>query len=370
MTILFLCGSLSPGRDGVGDYTRRLAGELIRQGHQASIVALNDRLIDTVEQCTQEADGTPITVLRMPANLKSKQRFALAGEFITAQNPEWLSLQYVPFSFQEKGLPFGLGRQLAKLGKGRKWHVMFHELWVGMDDEASLKFKLWGRVQRHIIHTLLKKIKPKQIDTQTSLYQFFLQKMGYNADLLPLFGNVPVLMGLTEKPVKEKDSLSIVFFGSIHPGAPVADFLDELLVYAETTQKKLQVLFVGRCGAYAEPWIGACNRRNIPVISRGEQSLAEISAVLSDSDLGLSTTPYLLSQKSGTVSAMLEHQLPVISVSRAWVVSLFQADLCLDGIVPYEKNKLASVLGGIKPPKSHHSVHAVTSQLLSQLVNR
>lgn len=27
MTILFLCGSLEPGRDGVGDYTRRLAGD-------------------------------------------------------------------------------------------------------------------------------------------------------------------------------------------------------------------------------------------------------------------------------------------------------------------------------------------------------
>jgi hypothetical protein len=40
LNIVFLCGSLQPGRDGVGVYTRRLAGEVIRQGHQASIISL------------------------------------------------------------------------------------------------------------------------------------------------------------------------------------------------------------------------------------------------------------------------------------------------------------------------------------------
>ena len=42
MKIIFLCGSLEPGRDGVGDYVLLLSGELVRQGHQASIIALND----------------------------------------------------------------------------------------------------------------------------------------------------------------------------------------------------------------------------------------------------------------------------------------------------------------------------------------
>lgn len=32
MRLAFICVSLEPGRDGVGDYTRSLAAECIRQG--------------------------------------------------------------------------------------------------------------------------------------------------------------------------------------------------------------------------------------------------------------------------------------------------------------------------------------------------
>ena len=43
MKLLFLCSSLEPGRDGVGDYTRRLAGECLRQGHEVRLLSLNDK---------------------------------------------------------------------------------------------------------------------------------------------------------------------------------------------------------------------------------------------------------------------------------------------------------------------------------------
>ena len=42
LKVLFICGGLHPGADGVGDYVRRLAAELICQGHLAGIIALND----------------------------------------------------------------------------------------------------------------------------------------------------------------------------------------------------------------------------------------------------------------------------------------------------------------------------------------
>ena len=42
MNILFICGSAEPGKDGVGDYTRRLCGELLRTGHRTRILALCD----------------------------------------------------------------------------------------------------------------------------------------------------------------------------------------------------------------------------------------------------------------------------------------------------------------------------------------
>jgi hypothetical protein len=64
MKIFLLCGSLEHGKDGVGDYTRRLAGELIRQGHNTAIISLNDRFIEGVVREEQESDGTNMSVLR------------------------------------------------------------------------------------------------------------------------------------------------------------------------------------------------------------------------------------------------------------------------------------------------------------------
>ena len=48
MKFAFICGSLEPGRNGVGDYTRRLAGELAAQGHECLLVSLND--VDHVDE--------------------------------------------------------------------------------------------------------------------------------------------------------------------------------------------------------------------------------------------------------------------------------------------------------------------------------
>jgi hypothetical protein len=48
LKILFLCGSLEPGRDGVGDCVKNVAGELRIQGHQAAAIALNDGFINSL----------------------------------------------------------------------------------------------------------------------------------------------------------------------------------------------------------------------------------------------------------------------------------------------------------------------------------
>mgnify|MGYP003474349261 CR=1 FL=1 len=42
MKILFICGSLEPGKDGVGDYTRRFCGELLKMNYEVQILSIND----------------------------------------------------------------------------------------------------------------------------------------------------------------------------------------------------------------------------------------------------------------------------------------------------------------------------------------
>ncbi|MEO7767543.1 MAG: hypothetical protein ABIS01_08960, partial [Ferruginibacter sp.] len=187
MKIAFLCGSLEPGRDGVGDYTRRLAGELIRQGHEAGIIAINDQHFTGEFEGFQESEGLNLPMLRLPSHWPSNQRFKRAASWINSFNPGWISLQFVPFSFNAKGLPFGMSRLLMTLGKNRNWHIMFHELWVGMHIGAPRKEICWGYVQREIILSLIRRLQPRLIHTQSSLYKTQLAKLGVKALLLPLF---------------------------------------------------------------------------------------------------------------------------------------------------------------------------------------
>ena len=126
MKILFLCGSAEPGKDGVGDYTRRLCGELIRIGHQAQILSLFDKHSDTFISQIQVIENTDVLVNRIPIKLPYSKRLSFTNEIIQKFTPDWISLQYVPHSFNLKGLPFWLISFLKKVNIKHKWHVMFH----------------------------------------------------------------------------------------------------------------------------------------------------------------------------------------------------------------------------------------------------
>ena len=234
MKIIFLCGSLEPGRDGVGDYTRRLGSELIRQGHQIALLAINDfHLKEDEVSNLDNVDETPI--LRIAPGKKYKERFSKAKHFIDRFDPEWISLQYVPFSFQKKGFPWNLGKQLSKLGEGRKWHIMFHELWVGMDIESPAKHKILGTAQEFIARRIINRLEPKVIHTQANLYRLYLERLGYKIELLPMFGNIPVFYH--GKNCKNQSILCLVIFGMIQPGAPIVQFVNDLASYRRKSKK-------------------------------------------------------------------------------------------------------------------------------------
>src|SRR4030081_3934353 len=108
MKIVFICGGLEPGRDGIGDYTHQLATELIKKGHTVSAIALNDKYVKILKK-EERLTNHDFIALRLPSNWKSAQRYKYAKDWIDSFDPEWLSLQFGPYSFNKKGLPFNLG---------------------------------------------------------------------------------------------------------------------------------------------------------------------------------------------------------------------------------------------------------------------
>ena len=53
-----------------------------------------------------------------------------AKEFLAASPADWVSLQFVPYSFQRWGVAAKLVRALPELVGRSRLHVMFHEVWI------------------------------------------------------------------------------------------------------------------------------------------------------------------------------------------------------------------------------------------------
>ncbi len=314
--IIFLTGSQEVGKDGVGDYTRRLAGELIRQGHEAAIIALNDKYVKSILNSVQLDENTSIPVLRLPNVLSWKKKIEVAGKWIDDFDPEWLSLQFVPFAFQKKGLPFGLGKRLKPLTKNRKWHIMFHEIWVGMGKHDNLKLKLWGNIQKWVLYSFSRKIKISISHTHTQLYKFQLENLGIQSKILRLFSNIP--FAKFDKIEMPTNSISLSLFGTIHPKAPIKNFIEEFKSYCNSRNLTPIIRFIGRFGEEFNSWKKICKHYHIETEVTGETDSATISYKLQQSDYGISTNPYPVIEKSGTVAAMLAHNLNIITVAKDW----------------------------------------------------
>ncbi|TYP91081.1 Glycosyl transferase 4-like domain-containing protein [Sphingobacterium allocomposti] len=318
MKVLFICGALEKGKDGVGDYTRRLAGELIRQGHHATIIAYNDRHIVSEINSEQEDEGTTISVLRLPSILKTREKVRLARSYVRHFQPDWISLQFVIYSFHPKGLPFFLAGQLKQIGEGYRWHIMFHELWLGIDQEASLKHKILGKIQKKILEQLISHLSPKRCHSHADIYVSLLNNIVPRlSKKLPLFSNISKYRGDQCLEIKP-GFVNLIMFGSIQPNSSVAEFILDLKKYELQHNLKFQVIFIGKNGVYISDWIKELIKCDILYKQLGECKDYQISSVLQKCHWGITTTPLYQIEKSGSVATLLDHQLPIYVVARKW----------------------------------------------------
>jgi len=311
MKIIFLCGSLQPGQDGVGDYTSLLASDLLRQGHQTRIISINDKYIKKGIKEVRYENNRAIEVLRLPSIEPWDEKMITAKDFIDEFNPDWVSLQYVPFSFNDKGLPFFLTKQIKKIVDKRPLHIMFHELWGGINNEKHIpvKARILFTLQQICILSFIKKIKPRLITTSIGIYK---EKLGgHKAGLLPLFSNIP----LTKSSTYVNDKFRVVSFGTFSADKTgLFNQLTWLKQCASVLGKSAEFVHMGNGGPYKEQSLKVINEVFGPdnVQDLGLLSTEEISEGLYRADAGISRADGLLWGKSGTTMAMLEHGLPIV----------------------------------------------------------
>jgi hypothetical protein len=291
----------------------------------------------------------------------------IATRFKDAFRPDWVSLQFVPFGFQKRGLPLGLGRALMPLLLNNKRHLMFHELWLGMDVEAGLKHRVWGMVQRELIRLMVRQIRPDRVHTQTSLYKKHLEKMGLACSYLPLFGNIPRQQKTSQGSNKQALELNFVVFGNIHRGGDILAFAEEAGQLQRKSGRKIKVSFLGRCGDELKSWMDAFRQNDIEVYNLGEQPASIISDYLHCASYGLSSTPDVLAEKSGTVAAMIEHELPVICICRNWTPKGFKDIKTPVRITRYKKGNLDACLDTPVSGESYNGVDEVAGKFVKAL---
>lgn len=326
------------------------------------LVALNDKFITTVIDENEQISNSDVRVLRIPASFNFSQRRNLLKDFAMQYNPDVISLQYVPFGYQKKGLPFFLAYRLSKIGK-YNWHLMFHELWVGMETNARLKMKIWGYLQRLLIARTIARLKPSVIHTQIPLYHHQLSRLGTNPRLLHLFGNINIPETLTKKVAKDDLNINVLIFGNIHYGAPIEKFADEVYDWCMANGKTCQFFFAGNNGPEYFKWKNVLESRKFETITTGFLDNDELVKLFSKCDIGISSTPQLLLGKSGSVAAMIEFGLPVVCISREWKVNGFEDADCLS-------NSLVEALHGVHSYRgkiNHNNFLEISARFLKDI---
>lgn len=316
--ILFLSGSLEASKNGVADFIYALAQNLLNKGISCACLAIHDTYIQPTTSspihCSKYHD---IDIIRIPANLPWKLKAKLINLQLDALQPECISLHYVPYAYNAKGLPFALLNTLLPLRYRYQWEITAHELWV--DPSSNLRNRVLSKLQRMIFLHLCSKLNPIAIHVTNRQYQSQLGKYSIEASILPLFSSIP-LCPLSVPPNRSESQWTFVLFGSInrdwHPEA-----LFNQIEIARKFHGILSCLFisVGNIGNYGAKLWDSFHGLNYPAfefLRLGLLSAEDVSEQLQLADFGICVVaPSLLIEKSSSVAAMLAHGLPVI-VSR------------------------------------------------------
>jgi glycosyltransferase involved in cell wall biosynthesis len=372
MKIAFFCGSLEPGKDGVGDYVRLLASEVIMQGHHAVIVAINDTHLKKEYRGIQKARDIDVGVLRIPFTLSVRQRFTLARKWIDSLAPDWISVQFVPYAFHSKGLPLLSTFYLKGIIRKRRMQIMFHEMWVdGKNDGVKRKFT--SIFQRFLIKKMLHLLMPSVIHTHIPFYQFRLKKLGFLLSKpLPLFSNI-CLLNRDQK--QDQNIFRIGIFSQVENSKSIISFLAAVGRQVVERKIQLEVLLLGEKKSKMMDLGNMIERlENYKIRYTGFLTTEALSAALQSCTLGLTSVPRHLLGKSGSVAAFLAHGVPVAAPYAqkyydAVQVGFFDSELCSSIVLEPELNQLCRAKQILFKAKEDIRLDKIAKNFLSDLKN-
>lgn len=232
----------------------------------------------------------------------------LRGVLGAERLPDWVLLQYNPFSYARWGFAPHLVRDAIVLRRrGVAFGLMVHEAWVEMADWRSGLMGLWQRLQlRALVHLA------DRVLTSTDALA---REIGHGAVTVPVPSNIPagaVSREAARAALGLDGQLVVALFGRAHPSRALDHAEAAIAALAgEYGARRLMVLNLGD-GAPAIRVPGGVEMR-----SPGFQEAQRLSLCLTASDLVLLPFTDGVSTRRTTLAAALAHGRPIVGLRGA-----------------------------------------------------
>jgi len=304
MRVQIVFPTLPPATDGIGDYTARLAAELAGGGDEVAVLTGRD-------ERGGAADPIPGVAVLPLFSRDTRSSVRAVVDHVARTRPDWLLLQYNPFSYGRWGLNLSVPAVLEAVRRGAagtRVAVMVHEAYVPIDRPKFAVMAAWQRWQFRRIgrsaHVLLLSMARFVDDFAGRFPQARLvhSPVGSNLPRAPVDpATARAALGI------EPDACVLGMFGTAH-GSRLFDWVAASARRLTESGRRVVVVYTGT---------GPDHTRNqlagLHVIADGPLPAPAASARLAASDVYVAPFVDGVSSRRGSFIAGLSHGLATVS---------------------------------------------------------
>ena len=303
MRLDLLFPALPPAPDGIGDHTARLAAELAR-GHRVRVL--------TAQEAWAPIPGAAVERVQIPGVAGAGQPLARA---LGDDPPDWLVVQYNPFSYGRWGLNAALPRDLIRLrasGRPRvRLAVVVHEPFVPVDGWRNAVMTAWQRTQ---LAALGRAADLGLFSTEHWAERF--EPWFSTTAHLPSGSNIPLADGPDPAETRrqlgvEEGEVVLGLFGSAHPSR-LLGHARAAVEAVNASGARPRVLYVGPHGDRVRDALGDAPAGR-PLLDAGRLPPEAVSRHLAAMDLHLAPFRRGVSARRGSFMAGLAHGVATAS---------------------------------------------------------
>jgi glycosyltransferase involved in cell wall biosynthesis len=311
--VQLIAAALPPQLDGIGDYSALLAAELAKR---AEVTVLSGG----------GPDATPIPGVRIVHAFSAADPASVSGivEPILQARPDWLLLQYNPFSYGKWGrnlqLPLALRRLRRRLPQTRL-AVMVHEPYVPVIDWKFAVMTTWQRWQ---LRTLA-----RAADLGFGSIERFVQTLQpwfapAPIHHLPVGANIPrVNISRAEARARlglAPEALVLGLFGTAHPSRLLGLVRETVATICKSRPETVLHYIGPSVDTVRETFAG------LPLTIGGPLPAEEVSRRFAAMDLYLAPFIDGVSTRRGSLMAALQHGVPTVGTRGPFTDTVFDRE--------------------------------------------